>query len=408
VSSKANGSLTLNALQDPAVWADPYPLYHRLRTEDPVHWDEDPPRWVLTRYADVMAGLSDNRLSAARLGNAPIVMQGIDWDRYGPVVRAVARQMLFVDPPDHTRLRGLVSKAFTPRMVEQMRPRIQALIDRLLDRVEDTGQMDVIHDLAFPLPATVIVDMLGVPDEDQARFKQGSDEFARFLGAPIRTPEQANQILAGVADLLGYFRDIVASRRRSPREDLLSALIAAEEQGDRLDEEELFSNCLLLLAAGHETTTNLIGNGLWLLLRHPEQLRRLRDDPALAAPAIAELLRYEPPVHLTGRIAKTALTIGGQPVAAGERITFVLAAANRDPAQYPDPDRLDVIRPESRHASFGYGIHFCLGAPLARLEGQLALTTVLRRFPDLGLALDAPQWHESLVFRGLKTLPVTF
>jgi cytochrome P450 len=406
MSIETSRPLTANDLQDPAVRANPYPLYRRLLTEDPVHWEETPPRWVVTRYADVVGALRDPRMSAARLVAAKDLLPEEEWDRLGPVVRSVGRQMLFVDPPDHTRLRGLVSKAFTPRRIEQMRGRIQQLVDDLLDAALARGELDVIRDLAYPLPATVIIDMLGVPRDEIALFKKGSDDFAAFLGTFLLNPEAARKVLEGIAELLDYFRRDVASRRARPGDDLLSAMIAANEQGDQLDEEELFANSLLLLAAGHETTTNLIGNGTLALLRHPDQLRHLRDDPTLLPGAVEELLRYDPPVQMTSRMAREDLALGGKAIAKGQRLSLFLAAANRDPAQFRDPDRLDVTRPELRNASFGYGIHFCLGAPLARLEGEIALGTLIRRFPNLRLEIDTPEWHDSVVFRGLKRLPV--
>jgi cytochrome P450 len=318
-------------------------------------------------------------------------------------------QLLFLDPPDHTRLRGLVSKAFTPRLVEALRPRMIKLADELLDPVQEAGQMDVISSLAYPLPAIVIAELLGVPPEDREQFIRWSSDFGGFLDGSTLTPEEALQALQGVADFMEYFRGIIASRQSAPRDDLLQALLTARERDDALTEDELLANLVLLLAAGHGTTTHLIGNGLLALLRHPEQYQRLHENPGLMATAVTELLRFDSPVQLTGRRTREEITIGGVTMAAGQHFTAILGAANRDPDQFPDPDRLDVGRPENRQLSFGYGIHFCLGAPLAKVEAEIVLSAVTRRLPQLALAPGAEsvlEWQPSIVFRGLKSLPV--
>jgi cytochrome P450 len=319
--------------------------------------------------------------------------------------------MLFRDPPDHTRLRGLVSKAFTPRTIEQMRGHIQEIVDRLLGRALAQGGMDVIEDLAYPLPVTVICEMLGVPVDDHLSIRHWSADIARSLDAIGLMPSDKGIVERGQVArraLADYFRALVPERRRRPRADLLSGLIAAEEQGDKLSEAEVISMCLLLFIAGHETTVNLIGNGTLALLRHPEQLGRLRAEPGLVPNAVEELLRYDSPVQRTARITTTEVEIAGHAIGKGAMVVTALGAANRDPAQFPDPDRLDVARRDPRHISFGFGIHFCLGAPLARVEGQIALGTLLRRAPGLTLAETSPEWRESSVLRGLKRLRVTF
>jgi cytochrome P450 len=318
--------------------------------------------------------------------------------------------MLDRDPPDHTRLRGLVSKAFTPRVVERLRPHIQQIVDGLLDRVESAGSMDLIESFAYPLPVIVICQMLGVPVEDRERFKQWGLDIARGLDS-ILLPPDSEVLLRSAASrraLSDYFRELIAKRRASSREDLLSALIAAEEAGDKLSEEELLATCILLLVAGHETTVNLIGNGTLALLRHPDQLQRLREHPELISSAVEELLRYDGPVQRTARIPSEDVTIGGQTIAKGEMVMPFIGAADRDPAQFPDPDRLDIARADNRHIAFGWGIHFCLGAPLARVEGQLAILTLVQRLPKLALATDTPEYRQSLTLRGLTALPVTF
>jgi pimeloyl-[acyl-carrier protein] synthase len=310
---------------------------------------------------------------------------------------ALPRSMLFRDPPDHTRLRALVSKAFTPRMIETMREHIQEIVDRLLDRVQDAGRMDVIEDLAYPLPVTVICEMLGVPVDDHASIRGWSAEIARSLDA-IGLPSDQDIVERGRTSrraLADYFRRLVPERRARPQNDLLSGLIAAEEQGDKLSQDEVIAMCLLLFIAGHETTVNLIGNGTLALLRHPDQMKKLRAEPSLIGNAVEELLRYDSPVQRTARITTTEVELAGQPLPKGAMVITALGAANRDPAQFADPDRLDVTRKDPRHISFGFGIHFCLGAPLARVEGQLALGTLLRRAPKLALAEANPEWRGS-------------
>jgi cytochrome P450 len=387
----------------PEFHADPYPFYRRLREQDPVH--QTPMGfWVLTRYDDCVAALRDPRFGREEFQQMlTAVYGGEDADR-------LPRSMLFRDPPDHTRLRGLVSKAFTPRTIEVMRDHIQGIVDRLLDRALGQGGMDVIEDLAYPLPVTVICEMLGVPVADHGSIRGWSADIARSLDA-IGLPSDASIAERGrIARraLADYFRALVPVRRARPQADLLSGLLAAEEQGDKLTEPEIISMCLLLFIAGHETTVNLIGNGTLALLRHPEQLARLQADPALVSNAVEELLRYDSPVQRTARITTADVEIDGHAIPRGAMVVTALGAANRDPAQFPDPERLDVTRRDVRHISFGYGIHFCLGAPLARVEGQLALGTLLRRAPGLALAEPVPEWRESSVLRGLKRLRVTF
>jgi cytochrome P450 len=401
ISSATMGGIEFNPM-DPAFVADPYPTYHRLRAEDPVH-HSPLGFWVLTRYEDVVAALRDPRLAKEAI--AAFVAA-----RFGAAVPAVGLSMLDRDPPDHTRLRSLVSKAFTPRVVERLRPRIQQIVDGLLDRAQRTGGMDLIEEFAYPIPVNVICEMLGVPVEDHERFKGWSIDVARGLDSillPVDS-EVPRRSMAARTALADYFRELIARRRAAPRADMLSDLIAAEEAGDKLTEHELLATCILLLIAGHETTVNLIGNGTLALLRHPDQLQRLRESPALIGSAVEELLRFDGPVQRTARIPSEDITIDGRKIAAGEMVMPFIGAADRDPAQFPDPDRLDITRTDNRHIAFGWGIHFCLGAPLARVEGQIAINTLLRRLPRLALATDAPEFRESLTLRGLKSLPVTF
>jgi len=388
----------------PEFNADPYPFYHRLREADPVH--QSPLGfWVLTRYDDCVMVLRDPRFGRAGF-------EGLLESVYANTVEQgrLPTSMLFRDPPDHTRLRGLVSRAFTPRVVEGLRPRIQQIVDGLLDRVQGAGRMEVISDLAYPLPVTVISEMLGVPEGDRERIKQWSADIARSLdaiGLPT-DPEIVDRGRTGRHAIGDYFRSLIPERKKRPRGDLLSLLIEAEEQGDKLSEGELLATCVLLYIAGHETTVNLIGNGLLALLRHPKELERLRDAPSLIQSAVEELLRYDGPVQRTARITNADVELAEHKIPKGSMVVPVIGAANRDPAHFPDPDRLDVSRPDNRHIAFGFGIHFCLGAPLARLEGQITLGTLLHRLPRLALSTERPEWRESQVLRGLKALPVSF
>jgi len=387
----------------PAFHANPYPFYRRLREEDPVH--ESPyGMWILTRYDDALMVLRDPRFVRegmadrleARLGMVPEPNR--------------TRDMLFRDPPDHTRLRALVSRAFTPRVVEAMRPHIQQIVDALLDRVHDAHTMDLIEDLAYPLPVTVICEMLGVPTTDRAAFKEWSTAIARSLDAAI-LPAGSEAIARGrdARVALGeYFSALIAARRKNPQEDLLSGLIAAEAEGNKLTEGELLSTCMLLLVAGHETTVNLIGNGMLALLQHADQMQALRENPALTQTAVEELLRFDAPVQRTGRLASTEVRIGERQIPKGSTVVAVIGAANRDPAHFSDPDHLNIARTDNRHIAFGFGIHFCMGASLARVEGQIAIGTLVQRMPNLALVSDTPEWRESSLLRGLNTLPVVF
>jgi hypothetical protein len=388
---------------DSEFLADPYPTYHRLRTEDPVH--QSPLGfWVLTRYEDVAAVLRDARFIKEPL--AALVAA-----RFGSEVpRGVGLSMLDRDPPDHTRLRSLVSKAFTPRVVEGLRPRIQQIVDGLVARAEAAGSMDLIEEFAYPIPVNVICEMMGVPVEDHERFKGWSLDIARGLDSIWLPPDSEipRRSAAARHAISDYFRELIAQRRASPRGDLLSALIAAEEAGDKLNEEELLATCILILIAGHETTVNLIGNGVLALLRNPEELRRLRATQGLITTAVEELLRYDGPVQRTARVASDDASIGGRTIRKGEMVMPFIGAADRDPAQFPEPDRLDLGRADNRHIAFGWGIHFCLGAPLARVEGQIAINTLVRRLPRLALVTDTVEYRQSLTLRGLKALPVKF
>ena len=387
----------------PEFLANPYPFYALLRRNDPVHWNQTINIWILTRYEDMLPVLRDDELfSADRRRSENFQQLGVDPDD-------VPRSMLTSDPPDHTRLRTLVNKAFTARTVARLRERIQQLVDGSLDRVAGRGHMEVISDLAYPLPITVIAEMLGVPADDQDRFRAWSSKIAVALG-PLTSQEMGREAMEARNELIQYFNPLIERRRAEPQDDLISALIEAEEQGDALTHGELLAMLLLLLIAGHETTVNLKGNGLLALLRHPEQAQRLREDPSIAKPAVEELLRYDSPVQLTGRVAMEDLEIGGRKVKARQSVMTVVAAANRDPAVFPEPDALDLTRTPCNHLSFSAGIHFCLGAQLARIEGQIALSTIVRRFPEIRLAKPVEEltYRPAVVLRGLDELPVEF
>ncbi len=397
---------------DPATVADPYPRYQQLREQDPVHWHQGINCWVLTRYTDVLAALRDQRLSSDQMSAFTGRLPEAASEKIQPLIRLFSDMMLMSDPPDHTRLRLLANKAFTPRVVVRMRSHIQATIEGLLDGIEDDsrqdGQMDVIEDLAYPLPAIVISEMLGVPVKDRDQFKIWSGDLAAFLGNIRMVAETAEIAQRSALELSDYLRKIISQRRLEPQEDLISALVAAEEEGDTFSEAELFSMCILLMMAGHETTTNLIGNGLLALLQNRDQLEKLRAGPGMIETAVEELLRYDSPIQSAGRIATADVVLGGKRIDKGQRVTMILGAANRDPERFSNPDRLDIAREDNRHLSFGFGPHFCLGAALARLEGQIAISAVVQRWPELRLAGHELDWRYNPAFRGLISLPVAF
>lgn len=396
----------------PGFFEDPYPTYHALRTSDPVLWDANIEAWVLTRYADVAAALSDPRLlrgsTPEQEAALPAQLAANGQDALLPLHRLLSQMMLFSDPPKHTRLRALATKAFTPRVVEAMRPHIQAVVDDLLDAVQPTGRMNVVRDLAYPLPVIIICELLGLPREERDQFKRWSGDIIAFAARTSESDELAQQALRSAREALSYFGELAARLRANPRDDLMSALVAAEEQGDRLSTEELLANAILLLMNGHETTTDAIGNGLLALLRHPDQLQHLRDEPALIGGAVEEFLRYDGSVQLRGLDAAHDFELGGKQIRAGQTVLLALGGANRDPAQFPEPDRLEITRRENRHLEFGHGMHFCIAAALARAEIQIAIGTILRRLPNVQLATEQLEWRTGTIFRGLTALPVAF
>lgn len=383
----------------PDFHADPYPFYDRLRTHAPVYAWEGSGITFVTRFEDCSNLLHDHRLGIGEFTPPPPSLR--------PLFELQTRWILLKDPPDHTRLRSLVYKAFTPRMIEKLRGTIQRITDQLLDRVQARGEMDLIADLAYPLPLTVITTLLGVPPEDHHKVRDWSDALARVLDL---TDDLAICVRATEATIAftAYLRELLDQRRADPRDDLLSALVAVEEPSATIGPAEIEANCILLLLAGHETTRNLIGNGILALLRYPDQLHLLRQNPALIQGAIEELLRFESPVQMTGRTVLEEITVRGQTLRRGQRIGLMLGAANRDPEKFESPHRLDITRKPNPHLAFGGGIHFCLGAPLARLQGQIAVNTILRRMPNLALAIDTPVYNGNYLLRGLQNLPLTF
>ena len=381
----------------PEFRRNPYPFYDTLRTHVPVLFWDTWGIYFLTRWEDCNRLLRDSRMGHGGMGEPPPQQR----DLY----RMQINWMLFRDPPDHTRLRGLAQRAFTPRMVEQMRAAIQDITDGLLDRVAAKGALDVVADLAYPLPVTVIARMLGVPEADVDTFHAWSDALGRSLDL-TEDEEVYNEASRAAAAFTEFLADLADRRRVEPTEDLLSALVAAEEGGEHLTTDELYATCALLLVAGHETTVNLIGNGTLALLRNPAQLDRLRADPSLTKTAVEELLRYDSPVQLTSRIVLEEIDVDGQRILPGMQLSFMLGAANHDPAVFADPHILDITRKPNPHLAFGSGIHYCLGAPLARLEAQIAFDTLLRRFPTLTLLEEDPPHRDNYLLRGLERLPV--
>jgi cytochrome P450 len=400
-----SAKLSLYHLLDPRVLADPYPLYHRLRTEAPVYWDPYLYAWVVTRYADIVTVLHQ---FSAKCAPTPEQLAAIGMPELGPVAQVMMRQMLFMDAPAHTRLRGLASMAFTPARVEALRSHIQDIVDTLMTPIMADGRMDVIADLAAPLPAIVTSEMLGVPTVDRDQLKQWSEDFAEVLGNFQHNPNRAARTLKCVEEMSAYFREAIHRCRTQPREGLVHSLVTAEIDGDRLTEEEVIANCIVTMVGAQETTTNLIGNGVLSLLRNPDQLQRLKEDLTLIPSAVEELLRYESPSQHTTRLAPEDTELGGKRIRKGQAVIVVMGAGNRDPQRFADPDRLDVGRRDNRHLAFGWASHFCFGAALARVEGQIAFHAIVSRLPELILEPGPLVWRENLGLRGLTSLPVTF
>ena len=388
----------------PEFRVDPYPFYRRLQAEHRVYVSRMLGNVsILSRYDDVVAVLGDPRFSVDR-AQAKIFQRMQPFRGLSPdFVAAIHSALLMIDPPAHTRLRRLVNKAFTPRVVEGLRGRVESVVGEMLDAVAARREMELIAELAYPLPVIVIAELLGIPTTDRAQFKAWSDTLAVLLD-PLQAGEGLSPTERAFREIAAYMRPIFAERRRAPRDDLISALVAVEEQGQTLSETELLTLTMLILGAGHETTTNLIANAVLALLRNPDERRRLQDDPALIASAVEEFLRYDSPVQMTDRVATADCEVAGHQVRKGMIVALLLGAANRDPLRFPDPDRLDIGRQDNHHLSFGHGAHFCLGAALARVEAQITISALLRRFPDFDGERAPRDWKRSMVLRGPTAL----
>ncbi|UOR12578.1 cytochrome P450 family protein [Halobacillus amylolyticus] len=385
---------------------NPYPNFSKLRQEDPIHQTLMPNghySWIITRYEDAVAVLKDSRF----IKDYTYLLGEEEQEEAHANSSIFVRNMLFSDPPDHKRLRGLVQKAFTPKMIEGLRGRVEEITNELLDRVQEKGQMNLIDDFAFPLPIIVICEMLGVPSQDRDKFRTWSNTLVEASN----NPENAEQIQTHMTEFVMYLKQLCAERRQNPKDDMISKLIQSEEEGDSLSEQELYGVISLLIIAGHETTVNLITNGVFALLENPGQKEQLKNDPNLIESALEEFLRYNGPVEFsTDRWASNTVELRGKTIAKGDHVIVALDSANRDPEQFEDPDVFDITRGKSKHLAFGKGIHFCLGAPLARLEAEVAVTTLLRRMPELRLNTDpeALEWRPGILMRGLIELPVQF
>jgi pimeloyl-[acyl-carrier protein] synthase len=403
--STSGSALSLYHLFDPEVLANPYPLFRRLRTEDPVHWDAFLHAWVVTSYAEAVEVL--HTFSAQRTHTAE-KLKAAGLSEMGPIVQLMANQMLFMDPPAHTRLRSLASQAFSPARIEVLRSHIREIVSQLLDHVQSQGSLDIIRDLAEPLPAIVTAEMLGVPVEDRHRLKAWSADFAELLGNFQHNPEHVPRMLRAVQEMTAYFRETIRRQQDHPREGLVHSLMMAERDGERLCEEEVVATSIVTMVGGLETITNLIGNGVLTLLRHSGELNRLRQNLSLIPSAVEEMLRYESPSQHTGRRASEDVELGGRVIRKGQAVMAVMAAANRDPKRFPSPDHFDITRKDNRHLAFGYAAHFCFGAALARVQGQEAFAAIVGRLPGLELEPVDLVWRNNLGLRGLTALPVRF
>lgn len=388
---------------------DPYPWYRRLREEEPVFWSEKSKQWILTRYDDVDSCIRNIKFGKKFQPAQRFWLTKILNPKHFPLISASSHFMLRQDPPDHTRLRGLVNKAFTPKMIEQLRPHIEIISNKLIDQIEKTGEIDLMTHFSFPLPVTVISEMLGVPPEDLHKIKRWSTPitFAFDLGGNF----DLGKLLAAnkaIGEMIDYLRPIAEDRRKNPKDDLISNLVAAEEEGSKLTLDELLANCVLLLLAGHETTVNLIGNGVLALLQHPDQLAMLKDNPALMPQAVDEILRWNSSVQLVRRIVLEDTEIRGKKLKKDDLMVLFVGSANRDPEMFSDPDKFDITRKDSKYLSFGAGIHHCLGWSLAKTEGEIAFATLFKRLPNLKLKNNNPRFRRHPALRGLQELWVTY
>lgn len=404
-STSKDSDFSLLHLLNPDVLANPYPLYQAMRENEPVHWDPYTHCWIVTSYSEVLFVLS-NFLAQRSPTPDDLAQRGLAVME--PFARTLTKQMLFMDGAAHTRLRSLCAAAFSPRRVAALRTSVESIARDLVDRVIESGSMDIIGDLANPFPAMVAASLLGFPIEDHAQLKAWSTDFAELLGNFQHNPDRVKEVLRSLSEMKAYVYEKLEEQRISPRDGLLHALMVAEVDGGRLTDEEIVANTIVTMTGGQETTTNLIGNGMLTLLRNPDALLRLRDEPETLDSAIEELLRYEPPIQYTARIAPADTKMGGKTIKKGAAVMAVMAAANRDPARFPDPDRLDLTRQDNRHLSFGWAAHYCFGAPLARMEGHIAFRILLDRLDDIQLASNTLTWRGNTGLRGLSALPITF
>jgi cytochrome P450 len=403
--TESDNELNLNNLFRPEVLANPYPFYHELRSRDPVHWDRSRNAWVLTRYEDVNLVPSDSRFSSAVLGEDTSWIPKNQRAELGAAFLGMRKDLIFSDPPDHTHLRALFGRLLSGRINEELRQRVEQIAHQLLDGVRAHGGMDVIGDFARELPFLVMAEIMGIPREDLVRLRSWSDAHGQFVTLRWDQFFDAVQAFGQVKE---YFRGLAGRRRASPGSDLISALVVTDMGNGAFSSEDVLANCAFVLTAAHLNTTNLIGNGLLALLRHPEQLRLLQEQPALLASAVEEMLRYDSPVQMIKRVTREDVVIGGKQIAKGQAIILVLGAANHDPERFDKPERLNLARQNNRHLAFAPGIHYCLGAALGRLEGQVAIATLFERFPALSLCDTPLDWHRNMVIRGLKALPIVF
>ena len=403
-SLRADGMPSLTWLLDPEVLADPYPLYRRLREEDPVHWDPFLHAWVVTRYSDVVRVLHD---FSARRAPTPEYLVSLGLRDLSPIASVMVRQMLFLDAPAHSRIRSLASQAFAPQRVQVLKRRIQEIVVHLLDSAQPDGRMDILKDFAEPLPYTITAELLGVPVEDSPQLKEWSQDFAEMLGNFQHNPGRVSLVQRSLSEMIAYFHAAIRELRAHPKESLIHSFLTAEAEGERLTEDEVVANTILTMVGGQETTTNLIANGVLILLRHPAELLRLREDVALISSAVEEMLRFEPPSQQTARLAPEDVELGGKRIQKRQAVIAVIGAANRDPARFDHPDQFEIRREDNRHLSFGWGAHFCFGAALARLEAQIAFEGLLRRFSKWSLECDSLTWRTNLGLRGLTALPVS-
>src|SRR5215472_897956 len=397
-------SLSLYRLYNPAVLADPYPLYAQLRCQDPVHWDPFLHAWVVTRYPDVVTVLQS---FSAKCAPAPQRMESMGLSSLDRIGQIMVRQHLFMDPPDHTRLRAVCSQAFTPHRVERLRARVQEIVNALLEPHLPLGRIELMRDLANPLPAIVSAGILGLPPSDHEQLKAWSADFAEVLGNFQHNPDHSLRMSRSLDETTAYFREAIRQERNRPAGDsMISVLVNAEINGQRLTDEVIIANCILLMVGAQETTPNLIGNGMLTLLRNRREFKKLRSDPSLLPSAIEEMLRFEAPSQHTTRIPQQNVALGDKKISGGQSVIAVMGAANRDPERFPDPDRFEIARKDNKHLAFGAGAHYCFGAPLGRMEASIAFSTLIERISDFSLATDRLAWRENTGLRGLVELPL--